>query len=141
MIRALVDFALKSRWLLLGRVVVLTATLGVRRPRSRMPSAPTRSPFAIVIVGGLLANLVIGVFLLSTAFVWQADVDDAGYRKLERLLSCWLIEDSCHGFISGAHLNPLHKPCLLAAGAHFCRSCGHGVYFRRSETSPEMRTV
>ena len=33
-------------------------------------------PFAIVIVGGLLANLVIGVFLLPTLYVWMAREDD-----------------------------------------------------------------
>ena len=42
-----------------------------------MPSDPTsQRPFAIVIVGGLLANLVIGVFLLPTLYVWVAGNED-----------------------------------------------------------------
>ena len=36
----------------------------------------SQRPFAIVIVGGLLANLVIGIFLLPTLYVWIARQDD-----------------------------------------------------------------
>jgi cobalt-zinc-cadmium resistance protein CzcA len=43
----------------------------------RLSSSPnTLRPFAIVIVGDLLANLVIGVFLLPTLYVWVARADD-----------------------------------------------------------------
>jgi cobalt-zinc-cadmium resistance protein CzcA len=36
----------------------------------------SQRPFAIIIVGGLLANLVIGVFLLPTLYVWVAGEND-----------------------------------------------------------------
>jgi cobalt-zinc-cadmium resistance protein CzcA len=36
----------------------------------------SQRPFAIVIVGGLLANLCIGVFLLPTLYVWVAREND-----------------------------------------------------------------
>ena len=36
----------------------------------------SQRPFAIVIVGGLLANLVIGIFLLPAIYVWMAREDD-----------------------------------------------------------------
>jgi cobalt-zinc-cadmium resistance protein CzcA len=36
----------------------------------------SQRPFAIVIVGGLLANLVIGVFLLPTLYVMFASESD-----------------------------------------------------------------
>jgi len=36
----------------------------------------SQRPFAIVIVGGLIANLIIGVFLLPTLYVWLARDND-----------------------------------------------------------------
>jgi cobalt-zinc-cadmium resistance protein CzcA len=36
----------------------------------------SQRPFAIVIVGGLIANLVIGIFLLPTLYVWMAREND-----------------------------------------------------------------
>jgi hypothetical protein len=36
----------------------------------------SQRPFSIVIVGGLLANLAIGIFLLPTLYVWMAREDD-----------------------------------------------------------------
>jgi cobalt-zinc-cadmium resistance protein CzcA len=36
----------------------------------------SQRPFAIVIVGGLLANLIIGIFLLPTLYVWFAGEND-----------------------------------------------------------------
>jgi cobalt-zinc-cadmium resistance protein CzcA len=36
----------------------------------------SQRPFAIVIVGGLLSNLIIGIFLLPTLYTWFAREDD-----------------------------------------------------------------
>ncbi len=58
-------------------MTMLVATLGLLpAAMSHAIGSDSQSPFAIVIVGGLLANLVIGVFLLPTLYVWWARVDD-----------------------------------------------------------------
>jgi cobalt-zinc-cadmium resistance protein CzcA len=36
----------------------------------------SQRPFAIVIVGGLIANLLIGIFLMPTLYVWMAREND-----------------------------------------------------------------
>jgi cobalt-zinc-cadmium resistance protein CzcA len=36
----------------------------------------TQRPFAIVIVGGLIANLLMSIFLLPTLYVWIARDND-----------------------------------------------------------------
>ena len=36
----------------------------------------SQRPFAIVIVGGLMANLLMSIFLLPTLYVWVARKDD-----------------------------------------------------------------
>jgi cobalt-zinc-cadmium resistance protein CzcA len=36
----------------------------------------SQRPFAIVIVGGLVADLVVSVFVLPTLYVWWARPDD-----------------------------------------------------------------
>ncbi len=59
-------------------MTMLVATLGLLPAAlSHAIGSDSQRPFAIVIVGGLLANLVIGVFLLPTLYVWWASVDDA----------------------------------------------------------------
>jgi cobalt-zinc-cadmium resistance protein CzcA len=56
---------------------MLVATLGLLPAAlSHAIGSDSQRPFAIVIVGGLLANLVIGVFLLPTLYVWVAREDD-----------------------------------------------------------------
>ncbi len=58
-------------------MTMLVATLGLLPAAlSHAIGSDSQRPFAIVIVGGLLANLVIGVFLLPTLYVWLASVDD-----------------------------------------------------------------
>jgi cobalt-zinc-cadmium resistance protein CzcA len=53
------------------------ATLGLLPAAlSHAIGSDSQRPFAIVIVGGLLANLLIGVFLLPTLYVWVARQDD-----------------------------------------------------------------
>jgi cobalt-zinc-cadmium resistance protein CzcA len=58
-------------------MTMLVATLGLLPAAlSHAIGSDSQRPFAIVIVGGLLANLVIGVFLLPTLYVWAAREDD-----------------------------------------------------------------
>jgi cobalt-zinc-cadmium resistance protein CzcA len=58
-------------------MTMLVATLGLLPAAlSHAIGSDSQRPFAIVIVGGLIANLVIGVFLLPTLYVWLAREDD-----------------------------------------------------------------
>jgi cobalt-zinc-cadmium resistance protein CzcA len=58
-------------------MTMLVATLGLLPAAlSHAIGSDSQRPFAIVIVGGLIANLVIGVFLLPTLYVWVARKDD-----------------------------------------------------------------
>jgi cobalt-zinc-cadmium resistance protein CzcA len=58
-------------------MTMLVATLGLMPAAlSHAIGSDSQRPFAIVIVGGLLANLVIGVFLLPTLYVMFAGPDD-----------------------------------------------------------------
>jgi cobalt-zinc-cadmium resistance protein CzcA len=58
-------------------MTMLVATLGLLPAAlSHAIGSDSQRPFAIVIVGGLLANLVIGVFLLPTLYVWVAGEKD-----------------------------------------------------------------
>jgi cobalt-zinc-cadmium resistance protein CzcA len=58
-------------------MTMLVATLGLLPAAlSHAIGSDSQRPFAIVIVGGLLANLIIGVFLLPTLYVWIASDDD-----------------------------------------------------------------
>jgi cobalt-zinc-cadmium resistance protein CzcA len=58
-------------------MTMLVATLGLLPAAlSHAIGSDSQRPFAIVIVGGLLANLVIGVFLLPTLYVWVASQND-----------------------------------------------------------------
>ena len=58
-------------------MTMLVATLGLLPAAlSHAIGSDSQRPFAIVIVGGLLANLIIGVFLLPALYVWVARPDD-----------------------------------------------------------------
>ena len=58
-------------------MTMLVATLGLLPAAlSHAIGSDSQRPFAIVIVGGLLANLVIGVFLMPTLYVWMAHHGD-----------------------------------------------------------------
>jgi cobalt-zinc-cadmium resistance protein CzcA len=58
-------------------MTMLVATLGLLPAAfSHAIGSDSQRPFAIVIVGGLIANLIIGVFLLPTLYVWAANEDD-----------------------------------------------------------------
>ena len=58
-------------------MTMLVATLGLLpAATSHAIGSDSQRPFAIVIVGGLLANLVIGVFLMPTLYVWMAREND-----------------------------------------------------------------
>jgi cobalt-zinc-cadmium resistance protein CzcA len=58
-------------------MTMLVATLGLLPAAlSHAIGSDSQRPFAIVIVGGLIANLIIGVFLLPTLYVWMAGQDD-----------------------------------------------------------------
>jgi heavy metal efflux system protein len=68
-------------------MTMLVATLGLLpAAMSHAIGSDSQRPFAIVIVGGLLANLVIGVFLLPALYVWWArDGDVLPPAELEDL--------------------------------------------------------
>jgi cobalt-zinc-cadmium resistance protein CzcA len=54
-------------------MTMLVATLGLLpAAMSHAIGSDSQRPFAIVIVGGLLANLVIGIFLMPALYVWWA---------------------------------------------------------------------
>jgi len=58
-------------------MTMLVATLGLLPAAlSHDIGSDSQRPFAIVIVGGLITNLVISVFLLPTLYVWIAGPDD-----------------------------------------------------------------
>jgi cobalt-zinc-cadmium resistance protein CzcA len=58
-------------------MTMLVATLGLLPAAlSHAIGSDSQRPFAIVIVGGLLANLVIGIFLMPALYVWMAREDD-----------------------------------------------------------------
>jgi cobalt-zinc-cadmium resistance protein CzcA len=58
-------------------MTMLVATLGLLPAAlSHAIGSDSQRPFAIVIVGGLLANLAISIFLLPTLYVWAAREDD-----------------------------------------------------------------
>jgi cobalt-zinc-cadmium resistance protein CzcA len=58
-------------------MTMLVATLGLLPAAfSHAIGSDSQRPFAIVIVGGLLANLAIGIFLLPTLYVWVASDND-----------------------------------------------------------------
>jgi cobalt-zinc-cadmium resistance protein CzcA len=58
-------------------MTMLVATLGLLPAAfSHAIGSDSQRPFAIVIVGGLIANLIIGVFLLPTLYVWVAGKND-----------------------------------------------------------------
>jgi cobalt-zinc-cadmium resistance protein CzcA len=58
-------------------ITMLVATLGlIPAALSHAIGSDSQRPFAIVIVGGLLANLAIGIFLLPTLYVWFAGEND-----------------------------------------------------------------
>jgi cobalt-zinc-cadmium resistance protein CzcA len=75
----IVDAAVEGAVLRLRPVLMtmLVATLGLLPAAlSHAIGSDSQRPFAIVIVGGLIANLVIGVFLLPTLYVWIANDND-----------------------------------------------------------------
>jgi cobalt-zinc-cadmium resistance protein CzcA len=58
-------------------MTMLVATLGLLPAAlSHGIGSDSQRPFAIVIVGGLLSNLIIGIFLLPTLYTWFAREDD-----------------------------------------------------------------
>jgi len=58
-------------------MTMLVATLGLLPAAlSHAIGSDSQRPFAIVIVGGLLANLMIGIFLMPTLYVWMAREND-----------------------------------------------------------------
>jgi cobalt-zinc-cadmium resistance protein CzcA len=58
-------------------MTMLVATLGLLPAAvSHGIGSDSQRPFAIVIVGGLVANLVMSIFLLPTLYVWVARESD-----------------------------------------------------------------
>jgi cobalt-zinc-cadmium resistance protein CzcA len=58
-------------------ITMLVATLGLLPAAlSHDIGSDSQRPFAIVIVGGLISNLLIGIFLLPTLYTWFARKGD-----------------------------------------------------------------
>jgi cobalt-zinc-cadmium resistance protein CzcA len=58
-------------------ITMLVATLGlIPAALSHAIGSDSQRPFAIVIVGGLIADLVMSIFLLPTLYVWFARETD-----------------------------------------------------------------
>lgn len=58
-------------------MTMLVATLGLLpAATSRAIGSDSQRPFAVVIVGGLMAALVLSIFLLPTLYVWIAREED-----------------------------------------------------------------
>jgi cobalt-zinc-cadmium resistance protein CzcA len=58
-------------------MTMLVATLGLLpAAMSHGIGSDSQRPFAIVIVGGLMTNLVMSIFLLPTLYVWMAGEND-----------------------------------------------------------------
>jgi heavy metal efflux system protein len=58
-------------------ITMLVATLGLRPAAvSHAIGSDSQRPFAIVIVGGLITDLLMSVFLLPTLYVWIARQTD-----------------------------------------------------------------
>jgi cobalt-zinc-cadmium resistance protein CzcA len=58
-------------------MTMLVATLGLLpAAMSHGIGSDSQKPFAIVIVGGLMASLVMSIFILPTLYVWMASEDD-----------------------------------------------------------------
>ncbi len=75
----IIDAAVEGAVLRLRPIMMtmLVATLGLLPAAfSHAIGSDSQRPFAIVIVGGLLANLIIGIFLLPTLYVWVAGKND-----------------------------------------------------------------
>jgi cobalt-zinc-cadmium resistance protein CzcA len=66
-------------------MTMLVATLGLLPAAlSHGIGSDSQRPFAIVIVGGLIASLVISVFLLPTLYVWFASESDLTAISVDR---------------------------------------------------------
>jgi cobalt-zinc-cadmium resistance protein CzcA len=58
-------------------MTMLVATLGLLpAAMSHGIGSDSQRPFAIVIVGGLLSDLILSIFLLPTLYVWFARAED-----------------------------------------------------------------
>jgi cobalt-zinc-cadmium resistance protein CzcA len=58
-------------------MTMLVASLGLLPAAlSRGIGSDSQRPFAIVIVGGLMAALILGIYLLPTLYVWAAGEHD-----------------------------------------------------------------
>ena len=86
---AIVDAAVEGAVLRLRPIMMtmLVATLGLLPAAlSHAIGSDSQRPFAIVIVGGLIADLVMSIFLLPTLYVWIAgelDVLPASEKKFD----------------------------------------------------------
>jgi heavy metal efflux system protein len=77
--RSIEDAAVEGAVLRLRPIMMtmLVATLGLLPAAvSRAIGSDSQRPFAIVIVGGLIADLVMSIFLLPTLYVWIAGPND-----------------------------------------------------------------
>jgi cobalt-zinc-cadmium resistance protein CzcA len=77
--RSVADAAVEGAVLRLRPIMMtmLVATLGLLPAAlSHAIGSDSQRPFAIVIVGGLVADLAMSIFLLPTLYVWMAGEND-----------------------------------------------------------------
>jgi cobalt-zinc-cadmium resistance protein CzcA len=82
----IVDAAVEGAVLRLRPIMMtmLVATFGLLpAAMSHAIGSDSQRPFAIVIVGGLIAALLMGIFILPTLYVWFASDDDTLPRPEE----------------------------------------------------------
>ena len=100
-------------------MTMLVATLGLLPAAvSHAIGSDSQRPFAIVIVGGLIANLIIGVFLMPTLYVWMARENDIlpALEAAVSFLECMNILRMIFAFISSI----LSRACVGVGG--YCGS-------------------
>ncbi len=113
-------------------MTMLVATLGLLpAAMSHGIGSDSQRPFAIVIVGGLIADLVMSIFLLPTLYVWVRGYPTMCCPSRKRRLSENLLT-FLDAFIVGLHFlrgdkvvrpgSVHHRSIYNATGPRLCRS-------------------
>ena len=102
-------------------MTMLVASLGLLPAAlSRGIGSDSQRPFAIVIVGGLIAALILGVFLLPTLYVWVASNRDALPIPRARTRGIKLRKLTVPIFLRNHHPHPSFTTAIAAMPAQQC---------------------